>query len=229
MNEWATYQLQDFIPFTADVYFRLLERMGETFWPLHLLTVALGAASVVLALKGRLRLACLLHAPLWAFIGVAFFIQRYAELNWAGGYIGYALIAQGLLLVLIALTGSGLDRASHPTSPPAVIGIAIVLFGLTVLPLLGPLTGKSWYQAEVFGIHPDPTAMTTLGLILIMLRGLALWIAIILPALLLLISAITLQVLGASGSIALFAVLVTALLGLGLTRTTSHSATTKES
>ena len=67
MNEWTSYRLQDFIPFTAEVYFRLLERMRETFWPLHLLTLALGATTLVLALKHRPRLACLLLAPLWAF------------------------------------------------------------------------------------------------------------------------------------------------------------------
>lgn len=186
MNDWTSYRLQDFIPFTADVYFRLLERMGETFWPLHLLTLALGAASIVLALKGHTRLACLLPAPLWAFVAVAFF----------------------------SLTGLGLDTAPRRTSPPVVIGMAIALFGLIILPLMALLTGSSWYQAEVFGIHADPTAITTLGLALIMLRGFALWITAIIPALWLLISGLTLQVLNASGAGALFAILAMALLGL---------------
>lgn len=81
MNGWSSYALQDFIPFTADIYFRLLERMNETFWPLHLLTLLLGLAALWLAIKNRPRLACLIVAPLWGFVGVAFFIQRYAELN----------------------------------------------------------------------------------------------------------------------------------------------------
>ncbi|MGQ7260643.1 MFS transporter permease [Vreelandella sp. V005] len=218
MNEWTSYQLQDFIPFTADVYFRLLERMGETFWPLHLLTLPLGVATLVLALKHRTRLACLLPAPLWAFVAVAFFIQRYAELNWAGGYVGYAFIAQAVLLVVITLTGWGMDNAPRATHPPVAIGIAITLFGLILMPLimqmLAPLSGGSWYQAEVFGIHADPTAVTTLGLVLIMLRGFALWLAAIIPALWLVISGLTLQVLDSGGAAVLFVVLVIALVGL---------------
>ncbi|HDZ57331.1 MAG TPA: MFS transporter permease [Pseudomonas xinjiangensis] len=229
MNDWASYQLQDFIPFTADIYVRLLERMGETFWPLHLLTLALGAATLVLALSHRTRLACLLPAPLWAFVAIAFFIQRYAELNWAGGYVGYAFISQAVLLVLIALTEFGLNKAPRRSSPPVIIGTAITLFGLIILPLMAPLTGGSWYQAEVFGIHADPTAITTLGLALILLRGLALWAAAIIPALWVLISALTLQVLHATGAaasgavasgaavpgaVALFTVLAFALLGV---------------
>lgn len=214
MNEWTSYQLQDFIPFTAEVYFRLLERVGETFWPLHLLTMALGAATLVLALKHRPRLACLLPAPLWAFVAVAFFIQRYAELNWAGGYIGYAFIAQAVLLVVIALTGWGTDNAPRATNPPVAIGIAITLFGLIIMPLMAPLSGGSWYQAEVFGIHADPSAVTTLGMVLIMLRGFSLWIAVIIPALWLVVSGLTLQVLGLTGAAVLFAVLAIVLVGL---------------
>lgn len=214
MNEWTSYQLQDFIPFTAEVYFRLLERMGETFWPLHLLTLGLGAATLALALKNRPRTACLLPAPLWAFVAVAFFIQRYAELNWAGGYVGYAFIAQAVLLVVMTLTGWGMDNAPRATNPPVAIGIAITLFGLTIMPLMAPLNGGSWHQAEVFGIHADPTAVITLGLVLIMLRGFALWLAFIIPALWLVVSGLTLQVLDLTGAAVLFAVLVIALVGL---------------
>ncbi|MCO7245739.1 MFS transporter permease [Halomonas sp. Mc5H-6] len=214
MNAWTSYRLQDFIPFTAEVYFRLLERMSETFWPLHLLTLALGGATLALALKHRTRLACLLPAPLWAFVAVAFFFQRYAELNWAGGYVGYAFITQAGLLILMALTGWGVDNAPRATNPPVAIGIAIALYGLIIVPLMAPLNGGSWFQAEVFGIHADPTAVTTLGLTLIMLRGFALWIAAIIPALWLLISGLTLQVLGSTGAATLFAVLVIALVGV---------------
>jgi hypothetical protein len=218
MNGWASYALQDFIPFTADIYFRLLERMSETFWPLHLLTLSLGVAALWLAFKNRSRLACLLIAPVWAFIAFAFFIQRYAELNWAGSYIGYFFLVQALLLLLIALTGIGLDNAPRKRPPavigPEAIGIAIALVGLIGLPFMAPLTGGSWYQSEVFGIHADPTAITMLGLSLIMFRGWALWLIALIPALWLLISGLTLWVLGAIAAIVLFAVLAIGLIGL---------------
>lgn len=213
MNTWSNYTLQDFIPFTADIYFRLLERMGETFWPLHLLTLALGVAAVWLALKNRARLASVLIALVWGFVGFAFFIQRYAELNWAGGYIGYFFLAQTILLLLIALIGVGLD--SNPRKRPAtVIGVVIALVGLIGLPFIAPFTGGSWFQAEVFGIHADPTAITTLGLVLIMFRGWPLWLIAIIPALWMLVSGLTLLVLDATATIVLFTVLAIGLIGL---------------
>lgn len=213
MNGWSSYALQDFIPFTADIYFRLLERMSENFWPLHLLTLALGLAAVWLALKPHSRLTCLVITPVWAFVGLAFFIQRYAELNWAGGYIGYFFLAQAILLLLISMAGVGLDNVIHKR-PSVVIGIVIALVGLIGLPFIAPLTGGSWHQSEVFGIHADPTAMTTLGLSLIMFRGWGLWLMAIIPALWLLISGLTLWVLGTTAAMVVFAVLAIALLGL---------------
>lgn len=213
MNNWSSYALQDFIPFTADIYFRLLERMGETFWPLHVLTLMLGATAVFLAFKKHGRLACLLIAPVWAFVGYAFFIQRYAELNWAGGYMGYLFFAQAILLLCITFTGVGLDSMSR-TRPAAVVGTAIALTGLIGLPFIAPLTGGSWYQAEVFGIHADPTAIVTLGLALIIFRGWVMWLITFIPAMWLLMSGLTLSVLDATGATVLFAVLVLGLIGL---------------
>ncbi|WP_373187959.1 DUF6064 family protein [Halopseudomonas sp.] len=218
MNDWTGYRLQDFIPFTADVYFRLLERMGETFWPLHLLTLAIGAATLVLAFRQRPRLAVLLPVPLWLFVAIAFVFQRYAELNWAGDYAGWAFIAQAVLLIVIALTGSGVDKAPRATSPPVIIGAAISLYGLIILPLTALLSGGSWYQAQMFGIHADPTAITTLGLTLILLRSWALWATFLIPAIWVLVSGLTLRALDAgpvaSGAGMLFAVLAATLLGL---------------
>lgn len=213
MNGWSSYTLQDFIPFTADIYLRLIERMSETFWPLHALTLGLGFVALWLAFNNRARLAFLVIAPVWAFVAFAFFIQRYAELNWAGGYIGYLFLAQAFLLLLIAMTGRGLDSTPRQRTASA-IGIAIALVGLIGLPFMAPLTGGSWFQAEVFGIHADPTAITTLGLALIILRGWALWIMTIIPALWLLISGLTLWVLGTPAAIVLFALLAIALTGL---------------
>ncbi len=107
-----------------------------------------------------------------------------------------------------------MDKTPSRTSPPVVMGIAIALFGLILMPLMAPLSGGSWYQTEVFGIHADPTAVTTLGLALIMLRGFALWIAAIIPALWLVVSGLTLQALDSTGSVVLFAVLAITLVGL---------------
>jgi hypothetical protein len=45
--------------------------------------------------------------------------------------------------------------------------LGLLLFALLMLPLMGPLLGRSWTQAEVFGMAPDPTALATLGVLLL--------------------------------------------------------------
>jgi len=208
------YRLQDFIPFTADVYFRLLERVGEAVWPLQLLTLVLGGMALLLAMKNRVSAASLLLAPFWVWVAITFFMQRYAQLNWAGGYIGYAFFAQAGLLVLTPLMVPGISEPPQRKSPPVVAGAAIALFGLVGQPLMAPLSGGSWYQAEVFGTHPDPTAITTLGLALVALRGIRLWVIAVIPVLWLVLSALTLLVLDVTRAIPLFVVLGFGVLGL---------------
>jgi hypothetical protein len=213
MSNGLNYSLQDFIPFTADIYFRLLERMGETHWPLHLLMLILGLVACWLAWKHRARLAAVLIAPAWGFVAYAFFIQLYAELNWAGGYMSYLFITQAVLLLLMAGTQIGVDKMPRPGV--YALGIAIVLAGLMGMPFIGPLTGGSWFQAEVFGVHPDPTAVTTLGLSVILFRGWCLWLMAIIPSLWLLYSGLTLWALGAMPAAMVILVLLgTAFMGL---------------
>jgi hypothetical protein len=212
MSTGLSYSLQDFIPFTADIYFRLLERMSESYWPLHLLMLALGLVTCWLAWKHHARLAAVLIAPAWGFVAYAFFMQLYAELNWAGGYITYFFFTQAILL-LMALTGIGLD--SRPRTGASAMGITIVLAGLLVMPFIGPLSSGCWLQAEVFGVHPDPTAVTTLGLVVILFRGWYLWLIAVIPALWLLYSGLTLWALGANpAAMVIFVLLGTAMMGL---------------
>ncbi|MBU1395976.1 MAG: hypothetical protein KKE84_07510 [Gammaproteobacteria bacterium] len=45
-------------------------------------------------------------------------------------------------------------------------GLGLLLFALLMFPLIGPLLGRNWMQAEVFGMAPDPTALATLGVLL---------------------------------------------------------------
>lgn len=214
MSDWTSYRLQDFIPFTADVYFRLLERTGEALWPLHLLTLALGACALFLATAGRPRIACFLMAPPWAFVGVAFFAHRYSELNWAGHYASRAFLAEAAILALVAVTGRGTAGPRQHKSAAGFTGVLIVAFSLVGYPLMAPLMGHGWYRAEILGIHPDPTAIATLGLALITLRGTAIWVAAIIPALWIAFSGLTLLVLDAPQAIALFALLAIGTAGM---------------
>jgi 4-amino-4-deoxy-L-arabinose transferase-like glycosyltransferase len=61
--------------------------------------------------------------------------------------------------------------------------------------LLAPLQARGWGSSEVFGIAPDPTAMATLG-VLLLARGKLLPVVLPIPVLWCLLSGITLSTMG---------------------------------
>ena len=48
------------------------------------------------------------------------------------------------------------------------VGLGLLLWALLGHPLLAGLAGRPWSQAEVFGLAPDPTAIGTLGWLLLL-------------------------------------------------------------
>ena len=217
MSDWDSYSLQDFIPFTAEVYFRQLARMEESFWPLQWLALTAGLAALVLAVRGRPRIALLIIAPWWAFIGLAYFMQRYAQLNWAGTYIGWLFVGESLLLSAAAITGAGCaHRAAARTwkKPIILIALAMVLGGMIGLPVAACIASGGWQGAAVFGLTPDSTAVVSLGVLMIALKGAVKWGAALLPVMWLTVSGLTLQVLQVSWADAIFLFILIGFAGL---------------
>jgi hypothetical protein len=75
--------------------------------------------------------------------------------------------------------------------------------------LLAPLQGRGWASSEVFGIAPDPTAIATLGLLLLA-RGRLLPLLLPIPVLWCLLSGVTLRTMGEPQAWALHAALALA-------------------
>ena len=80
--------------------------------------------------------------------------------------------------------------ASIPRTIAAKIGIALIVYALALHPLIAPLSGRPWTQAEIFGIAPDPTVIATLGVIVAAARPN--WHLLVLPLLWCAISGLTL-------------------------------------
>ncbi|MCC5807057.1 MAG: hypothetical protein JJU00_12080 [Opitutales bacterium] len=198
MAEWRTYAVEDFIPFTPEVYFRMIERTNEAQWPLQFFALAGGATVVVLILSGRVRPALAVLSAAWFWSGGAFLIHRYADLNWAGVYFGWAYFAQGVILLGLAVAPwtPGGDRMARALDP-RWLGLAVATGGVLLWPGITALAGGGWARAEVVGLLPDPTAVATLGILLMALKGWRLWAASVIPLLWCGVTALMLRVLEA--------------------------------
>lgn len=175
MSEWWTYSLSDFLMFSARTYYRQFELMNREWWPLQLLAVAAGAVILGGITHRRLasaRIAFTLLGAAWLWAGWAYHLQRYADINTGAPYFAAAFFLQAGLHAWMAW-----KAPPQPDLLTPAVGMAfpLVLLVLAGYPLLAPLHGRSWWQAEVFGFAPDPTAMVTLGALMFWRAPWPLW------------------------------------------------------
>ena len=107
-------------------------------------------------------------ATAWAFLVLAFMVPRYAPINAAVPSLAVALLLQALALAVLALRT---DLHAVPPGPRRLTGASLCAWALLGYPLLAPVFGRPWLQSESFGLTPDPTAIATLGVLLLCASG----------------------------------------------------------
>ena len=191
MSEWWTYRLSDFLMFSPETWHRLFARLNHDVWPLPLIMLGIGLGLVALVLRGdprSLRIASAVLAGCWLLVAWLFHWERFREIHLAAGwYAGAFLVQSAVLLTLI------LPRLSRPPRPSRLrAGLALLLFGILLLPLTGPVQGRPWEAVQCFGLAPDPTVTATLGVLAVARSR---WFAWVIPVLYSVVSGATLWAL----------------------------------
>ena len=207
-GSWAP---EDLLPFEPRAYWRLFALENEALWPAQPLLLAAGAALLFRLLRGRRPSGRWLGPALgaaWVWAGWQFVALGYGAINWAAPRLAWGFHAEAALLAALGLSGR---LAFERRGPGAAAGIGLLAAALFAWPLLAPLDGRPWHEAEVVAIAPDPTAIATLGLIA--LAASSRWTALlaVLPALWLALSALTLLTMGVWQGWAVLAALVAGL------------------
>jgi len=183
MSEWWTYRLSSFLLFSSRTYYRLFELYNAAIWPVQVLAIALGLVILVLLVRAgpsRSRWIAAILSASWLFVAIAFHARRYATINFAAVHFAWAF---GIEAALLILTGAlGRLEFERPADLAGRAGMAMFVFALVVSPLVGPALGRGWRGIELFGVAPDPTAVATLG-ILLLARGRGRWLLMVVPAL----------------------------------------------
>lgn len=198
MSEWWTYTLSDFLLFSPRTYYRLFEIYNAAIWPAQIVAVGLGLAIGALlrrAAAARGRLIAAILAGCWLWVAIAFHASRYATIHWVAVYFAWGFGLEAALLIWIGIIRGRL-AFERPTDLAGRVGLAIFLFALVVAPVVGSLLHRGWRQVEIFGVAPDPTAVATLG-ILLLASGRGRWALMVVPAIWCAISGATLSAMKA--------------------------------
>jgi len=218
VSDWWTYRPPDLLLFPARTYYRLFEIHNAALWPAQ--AAAFGLSVVLLWLawqggRGAARGALAIVAAGWLCSAGPYFWVRYATINSAAVWFAAAFAIEAALLLSLASSRAcptlQTDAPSGRLIARRAVGAVLVLAGIAY-PAAAPLLGRPWTQAEVFGLAPDPTAIGTLGVLLLLEAGRerrlpgwlrAAWLGALwtLPVVWCLITGMTLWTLHATGAI----------------------------
>lgn len=197
------------LPFTAEVLASVIAGYNRAIWPAQVLAVGLALAMLWLALRSRRdgagragpRLLGLGLAAAWAWTGAVFFGRYLAAIDFVAPAYGALFGIQALLL---AWTGGYHGRiAPEPQAGPiGWVGGALVAYALAGHPLIAALAGGGLTSAAVVGLAPGPTAVFTLGVLLLAGGGAPLHLAVV-PVLWSLIAGVIAWTLGVAEDLAL--------------------------
>ncbi len=201
---------EDFLLFEPRVYWRLFALENEALWPAQPVQLAAFALLILCLLRDRRPsgrwLRPLLGAA-WLWTGWHFVALRYGTVNWAAPTFARGFYAEAALLAALGLSGR-LDFARQGRGAWPGMGLAAAALAW---PLLAVLDGRSWHEAEVVALAPDPTAVATLGLLAVGQRSRWAALLCVAPVLWLALSVITLVTMGAWQGWAVLAALLAGL------------------
>lgn len=197
MADWLSYTPSDFLLFSARTYYRLFEIYNRAIWPTQILALLLGFLILWWLYRAgawQAAVVTMILAAGWLWTAWAYLVEHYDTINWAARYFAVAFVMEALLLIWAGVVRSRLSFQPRRDWIGRT-GAVLVLFALVVQPLIGPLVGRDWTQAEIFGITPDPTVLATLGVLLTVDRRFP-WALAIIPLIWCALSGATLWTMG---------------------------------
>ena len=206
-----SWTLEDLLLFSPQVYWRLFALENEAVWlaqPVVSAAVALLALTFILGRRPSGRWLGPALGAAWLWTGWHFVALRYGTVNWLAPTLAWGFYAQAALLAGLGLSGRLVFLRRERD---AWFGLGLLAAAALVWPLLAPLDGRPWREAEVVALAPDPTAIATLALLALAERSRWSALLCVAPVLWLAVSAVTLVTMGAWPGWAVLAALLAGL------------------
>ena len=199
MDFLQSFSLRDLLIFSPESYFKLFEISNQALWPFQLPLLLLALLAIALIYKRPHFTSKLIYSGLgliWVFVAYWYFNLHYSQISTYAHYLAYAFYAQACLLFMFAFFSNSESINFEQTNYqklPLVLGVALITYGLIIHPIVSILIwNQPLIRVELFSIAPDPTAIASIGFILL-LPAKGSFILTIIPILFLLMSFMTYQ------------------------------------
>lgn len=151
-------------PFTTEQFFNVFEKYNSAIFPFQLIILLLGFIGLLLihsknSIKNKIIGSFL--GMLWIWIGFAYHIAFFSEINKVALVFGVIFILQGLLILYNTLVTGRLIFNFIPTTKD-YIGYFFLVFGLIIYPIIGYFAEDSFNRIISLGL-PCPTTILTFG------------------------------------------------------------------
>jgi hypothetical protein len=155
------------MPFTVEQFFEVFRRYNDAVFPAQLVLLGLALAAIILARRGNpshARPVSAILAILWIWMGVAYHLTFFQEINPAASVFGGLFVLQAGLFLWMGVHRRRLSFTRR-TGLAAVAGTALLAYALVIYPLAGYVAGHRYPATPTFGL-PCPTVIFTLGMLL---------------------------------------------------------------
>lgn len=156
------------LPFTAEEFFDVFARYNAAVWPMPVVLNLVALAIVALVFHGSPasgRWVSALLALLGTWMAVAYHFAFFATINPAAWLFGSAFLIGAGWMAWVGVLRSRL-RFDGVVGVRGGVGLAFIVFALTVYPALGWLFGHHYPAVPTFGV-PCPTTIFTIGVLLL--------------------------------------------------------------
>ena len=156
------------LPFTIEQFFEVFRKYNNAIFPLQIIFYLVALFSVYLVVNPNRTSNKIIAAILsffWLWMGVAYHILFFSDINQAAYLFGLAFSMQSILFFIYGIVQTRLSFTLRP-GIYGITGIGLIVYALVVYPILGFVFDHRFPLSPTFGL-PCPTTIFTFGLLLL--------------------------------------------------------------
>ena len=154
------------IPFTVEQFFGVIRLYNNAVWPAQVLLLLLAVLVVIFIALRRpwsgMAVSAIL-ALLWLWVGAAYHLAFFVQINPAALGFGALSIVGGFLFVWQGVVRRRLAFVFAKNLRTG-LGVSLIAFALVVYPVWATLAGHGYPELPTFGL-PCPTTIFTIGVL----------------------------------------------------------------